>query len=207
MIPDLIVTDILMPGIDGTELCTRLKNDYRTSHIPIIMLTAKATPEDKLRGLQSGADDYISKPFNMPELITRISNLLSMRDKLKLKYDKFNILGAGNEIPETTDDRFMERVIKIINSNLRDHAFDVGSLQEKIGMSKTHLTRKIEVLTGLSPGKMIRNIRLERAAELLKTHTGNITEVSNSVGISNPSGFTKAFKKYFGVSPKDFAKR
>jgi len=205
MIPDLIVTDILMPGLDGTELCTQLKNDDRTSHIPIIMLTAKSTSEDKLRGLLSGADDYIFKPFNISELITRISNLLSMRDKLKLKYDRFNILGTGNEIPETTDDRFMDRVINIINASLRDHTFDVRSLQEKIGMSKTHLTRKLEVLTGLSPGKMIRNIRLERAAELLKTRAGNITEVSNSVGISNPSNFTKAFKKHFGVSPKDYA--
>jgi signal transduction histidine kinase/DNA-binding response OmpR family regulator/streptogramin lyase len=206
MMPDLVVTDIIMPDLDGIKLCTQLKNDERTSHIPILMLTAKATSEDKIAGLQSGADDYIIKPFIMAELVTRISNLLELRNKLRLKYSKFHLLETDNETPVSVDDRFMAKVLKIINANFRDFSFDVASLQEHLGMSKTHITRKLKVLTGLSPGIIIRNVRLEKAAKLLLSKKGNITEIANSVGLSNPSNFTKSFRKYFGVSPKDYAK-
>jgi signal transduction histidine kinase/ligand-binding sensor domain-containing protein/AraC-like DNA-binding protein len=206
MMPDLIVTDIMMPDLDGLKLCTLLKNDERTSHIPIIMLTAKATEEDKITGLKTGADDYIVKPFNMTELSTRISNLLVLRDKLRLKYSKYHLLETGNKPPESVDERFMNRVLKIVKANLRDYSFDVGSLMEQIGMSRTHLTRKLKILTGFSPGVLIRNIRLEKAAELLSGKAGNITEIANSVGISNPASFTKSFRSYFGVSPRDYLK-
>ena len=207
MMPDLIVTDIMMPDIDGIKLCTQIKNDERTSHIPIIMLTAKATSEDKITGLQSGADDYIIKPFSMPELRTRISNLLALRDKMRLRYDKFHIIGTGRETPKSVDDRFMARVYNIISSNLSDYRFDVGALHKQLGMSKTHLTRKLKILTGLPPGILIRNIRLEKGAELLRRKNGNITEIANSVGISNPANFTKSFRIYFGVSPKEYEKK
>jgi signal transduction histidine kinase/ligand-binding sensor domain-containing protein/AraC-like DNA-binding protein len=203
MMPDLIVTDIMMPDLDGMELCTILKNDELTSHIPVIMLTAKATSEDKIAGLKTGADDYLVKPFIMAELSTRISNLLLIRSRLKLKYSKFR-LPEKDYPPESVDDRFMMRVLKIINTKIEDYSFDVGTLIEQLGMSRTHLTRKMKILTGMSPGNMIRNIRLEKAAELLLEKTGNITEVANSVGISNPSHFTKAFRDYFGVSPKKY---
>jgi AraC-like DNA-binding protein len=197
----------MMPDVDGIKLCTQLKNDERTSHIPIIMLTAKATSEDKITGLRTGADDYIIKPFNMLELSTRISNLLALRDKLRLKYDRFHILGIGKETPISVDDKFIARVVNIINSNLNDYRFDVGLLCELVGVSKTHLNRKLKILTGLPAGIMIRNIRLEKGAELLRRKIGNITEVANSIGISNPSGFTKSFRIYFGVSPKEYEKK
>lgn len=206
MMPDLIVTDILMPDLDGIILCTQLKNDERTSHIHIIMLTAKATTDDRITGLKSGADDYIIKPFNIAELNARISNLLTLREKLRLKYSKFYALEANKEMSDSVDDRFMVKVLKIIKANIRDHSFDVGTLHEQIGMCKTHLNRKLKVLTGLSPGTLIRNIRLEKAAELLRARTGNITQIANSVGISNPSNFTRSFRNYFGVSPKDYSK-
>ncbi len=206
MIPDLIVTDIMMTDLDGIKLCSQLKNDERTSHIPIIMLTAKATIDDRIEGLKSGADDYIVKPFNMAELETRISNLLALRDKLKIRYAKFYVPESGKDMQGSVDDRFMARVLIIINANLRSFTFDVGSLHEQLGMSRMHLTRKLKILTGLSPGLIIRNIRLEKAAELILTKKGNITEIANSVGISNPSNFTKSFRNYFGVSPKDYVK-
>jgi len=206
MMPDIIVTDIMMPDLDGIELCRQLKNDERTSHIPVIMLTAKATTEDRVTGLKSGADDYIVKPFSMSELETRITNLLSIREKLKKKYSRFYTQSEGKQTSESVDDKFMNKVLDIINANLRDFSFDVANLQYQLGMSRTHLTRKLKILTGLSPGGLIRNIRLEKAAGMLKVKAGNITEVANSVGISNPSNFTKAFKKYFGVSPKNYAK-
>jgi AraC-like DNA-binding protein len=170
------------------------------------MLTAKATSEDKISGLKTGADDYIFKPFNMMELSTRISNLLTMRNRLRLKYSKFHLLETGDKPPESVDDRFMIRVLKIVSANIRDYTFDVASLMEQVGMSRTHLTRKLKILTGLSPGAFIRNVRLEKAAELLSAKAGNITEIANSVGISNPASFTKAFRTYFGVAPKYYAK-
>nr|MDP4224687.1 hybrid sensor histidine kinase/response regulator transcription factor [Bacteroidota bacterium] len=164
MMPDLIITDIMMPDLDGISLCKLLKNDERTSHIPVIMLTAKATTEDKIAGLRTGADDYIVKPFNMTELTERISNLLAMRDRLKLKYGKFNLLDIGANPPESVDDRFMIMVLKAVRDNIKDYSFDVGSLQEQLGMSRTHLTRKLKILTGFAPGALIRNLRLEKAA-------------------------------------------
>jgi len=206
MMPDLIVTDIMMPDLDSIQLCNRLKNDERTSHIPVIMLTAKATTDDRMAGLKSGADDYIIKPFNMSELVVRISNLVLLREKLRLKYNRFYALDAGKEISGSLDDKFLHKVLEIINRNLRDFSFDVGNLVEHLGMSRTHLTRKLKILTGLTPGALIRNIRLEKAAELLLKKGGNVTEVANSVGISNPSSFTKSFRDYFGVSPKDYSK-
>ncbi len=207
MMPDIIVTDILMPDIDGIKLCTQLKNDERTSHIPIIMLTAKATTDDKLEGLRSGADDYIVKPFIIDELKIRIANLLVIREKLKLKFLNIRIPETISEKPESVDEMFMQKVVRVINENITNFEFDVGILHERMGMSRMHLSRKLKVLTGLSPHVLIRNIRLEKAAGLLIKNAGNITKIAYSVGFSNASGFTKAFRDYFGVSPKKYSKQ
>lgn len=207
MIPDLIVTDIMMPDLDGIQLCSKLKNDERTSHIPVILLTAKATTDDKLQGLRSGADDYIIKPFLMEELTTRVENLLALREKLRMKYTRPAATAAIVEKPESVDDRFMAKVIRIIGENVSNFDFDVEMLHERLGMSRMHLSRKIRILTGTSPHIFIRNLRLEKAGELLLKKSGNITEIAYSVGFSNPSGFTKAFREYFGVSPKNYSKQ
>jgi signal transduction histidine kinase/AraC-like DNA-binding protein len=207
MMPDLIVTDIMMPDIDGIQLCTRLKNDERTSHIPVILLTAKATADDKLQGLRTGADDYIVKPFLMEELSTRVENLLALREKLRLKYIKPAAPAAIVEKPESVNDRFMAKVIRIIGENVSNFDFDVEMLHERLGMSRMHLSRKIRILTGTSPHLFIRNLRLEKAGELLLKKSGNITEIAYSVGFSNASGFTKAFREYFGVSPKKYSRQ
>jgi signal transduction histidine kinase/DNA-binding response OmpR family regulator len=206
MMPDIIVTDIMMPDVTGIVLCAQLKNDERTSHIPIIMLTAKTTMDDKLEGLRSGADDYIIKPFIMDELKARIANLLTIRENLKLKYREFTTSEQGGKNTKSIDDIFLERTIRIINENISDFDFDVGKLHERMGMSRMHLSRKLRILTGLSPHILIRNIRMQKAAELLVKNAGNITEIAYSVGISNASGFTNAFRDYFGVSPKKYSK-
>ena len=204
VIPDLVITDVIMKDIDGFTLCERLKGDERTSHIPILILTAKATGEDRIKGLKVGADDYMVKPFSMAELKARIANLLAQREQLRLKYS--NILGIKLEKneKESVDERFMRKVVSIVNENIRDFNFNVRSLHVQLGMSRTHLHRKLKVLTGVSPVVLIRNIRLEKAALLLKNKSGNVVEIANSVGISNPSYFTKCFREYFGVLPKDF---
>ncbi len=206
MMPDLILTDIMMPDIDGIQLCLQLKSDERTSHIPVIMLTAKATTDDKIEGLRAGADDYIIKPFYIEELKTRISNLLAIREKLRRRFEKFPFPSVGADIAMSVDEVFLARTINIINENLRNYTFDSGTLQEHLCMSRMHLTRKLKILTGLSPAVLIRNLRLEKAAELLHRKNGNITEIANSVGISNPSNFTKSFRHYFGESPRDYCK-
>ncbi len=205
MIPDLIITDLMMPGMDGVSLCSLLKNDERTSHVPVIMLTAKATADERIEGLKSGADDYISKPFNMTELKVRVSNLLEQREKLRLKYRNGLIFSLSDKTSASVDDKFMEKIYNIIRENIGDFNFDSAALHEKAGMSRVHLFRKLKAITGIPPSTLIRNIRLETGAAYLLSNTGNITEISNSVGISNPSYFTKCFKKYFGVSPKDYA--
>ncbi|MBG0858753.1 MAG: response regulator [Bacteroidales bacterium] len=206
MMPDLIVTDIMMPDLDGISLCDRLKNNELTSHIPVILLSAKSTLADKIKGLESGADDYIIKPFSIDELKIRISNLMSLREKLRLKYSNLGRFTARKDNIKSVDDRFMEKVIHIIEENVRDFDFSVALLHEKAGMSRMHLTRKLKILTGLTPGILIRNIRLEKSAELILHKAGNMTEIANSVGFSNPSYFTKSFRQYFGVSPKNYSK-
>ncbi len=207
MMPDIIVTDIMMPDIDGIQLCTQLKNDERTSHIPVILLTARATMENKLEGLRSGADDYIIKPFLMDELKTRIANLLAIREKLKLKYMNPAAMASSIEKPESVDDMFIAKVVRVISENISNFDFDVEMLHERLGMSRMHLSRKIRILTGTSPHVFIRNLRLEKAGEFLLKKSGNITEIAYSVGFSNASGFTKAFRNYFGVSPKKYSKQ
>jgi DNA-binding response OmpR family regulator len=207
MMPDLILSDIMMPDIDGIQLCNKLKNDEHTSHIPIILLTAKSTIDEKLTGLKSGADDYVIKPFIMDELKTRISNLLSTREKLKLKYLDPKSLEIIEESRKSPDDRFMEKVIGEIKRNLNNFDFDVAALHSSLGISRMHLSRKLRALTGLSPHSLISRMRLEKAAELIRLNRGNITEIANSVGISNPANFSKSFREHFGTSPRAYMKQ
>jgi len=204
IIPDIIITDIMMDGIDGLTLCKKFRDDERTSHIPIIILTAKATDEDKITGLETGADDYLTKPFNLVELKVRISNLLLQRERLKIRYMGAGAFQVNDPDEESVDDKFMKKVNAIINEKMADFDFDVRALQEELGMSRMHLFRKLKVLTGIAPVVYIRNKRLERAAQMLAHKTGNVTEIANSVGISNPSYFAKCFRDNFGMSPKDY---
>lgn len=207
MLPDLIISDIMMPDTNGLELCSKLKHDELTSHIPIILLTAKATSEDKLSGLKSGADDYIIKPFSLEELRARINNLLAIREKLKMKYLSPANSNHDDTLVKSVDYIFMEKVINLINNNISNFDFDVNFLHNALGISRMHLSRKIRALTGLSPHILIRNIRLEKAASLLRNNAGNITEIANSVGMSNPANFTKSFAEYFGTSPRNYIKQ
>jgi signal transduction histidine kinase/AraC-like DNA-binding protein len=207
-IPDLVIADIIVPNINGLDLCKKLKNDERTSHIPVIILTAKATQDNRIEGLTAGADDYLSKPFDMNELKVRISNLLKQRAKLRLKYGSFaEFPGISETEGNSVDDLFMKKVNSIIIENLKYFDFDVGALQEKLGMSRISLYRKLKALTDQTPSAMIINHRMKAAARMLDEKKSNITEISLSVGYSNPSYFTKSFKDFFGVTPKEFISR
>ncbi len=203
-IPNLIITDIMMPKLDGFQLCSKLKNDERTSHIPVIMLTAKATMHDKINGLEIGADDYIMKPFEADELKARIKNLLQQRERLHEHFRKHGLIDIEDKNITSVDKQFLQKAVSIINEHISDTLFGVEVLAEDMAVSRSLLLKKTEALIGESPNELIRRIRLENAANLLKHNSGNISEIALEVGFSNPSYFAEAFKKQFGVSPSQY---
>lgn len=203
-IPDVIISDIMMPGMDGFELCKELKEDFRTSHIPIILLTAKADISSRIEGLETGADAYIVKPFNQRELLVRMQKLLELRRKLFRRYSSGNNLEVSNDPVIRKEDKFMKKINEIILKNLGDELFNIQILCREIGMSKSQLYRKFNALTNLSAAKYIRTLRMEKAKELLQTTSMNITEVGYEVGLKSVSVFSKVFKEEFGCSPTDF---
>ena len=207
IVPDLIITDLMMPEMDGLELCRKLKTDERISHIPVIMLTAKAEVEDKIEGLETGADDYITKPFNIKELIIRTKNLIEQRKKLKEKYNHQISLEVSETDVKSVDEKFLERARKIIEKNIADCSFDVNSFYPEMGMSRMQLFRKLKALVNQTPGELIRNLRLQRAAHLIQQNYGNVSEVTYEVGFNNLSYFAKCFKEKYGLLPSEWKNR
>ncbi len=203
-IPDLVISDIMMPEMDGLELCRRLKNDERTSHIPVILLTAKAEVEDRLSGLKTGADDYLSKPFEARELLVRIRNLIDQRHRLQERFRKdFSILPDNLELT-SVDRQFITRTVEIIQQNLDNSDLNVGELARQLGMSRQYLNRKINAITGLSSQIFIRSIRLRNAAQMLKNQQASVTEIAYLVGFASPSHFSESFRQEFGYTPSQY---
>jgi DNA-binding response OmpR family regulator len=203
-IPDLIISDIMMPGMDGKELCKKLKNDERTSHIPVIILTARATTHDKIEGLECGADDYIFKPFSIEEIEARICNLLEQRERLRKKYSGYIGLDWSEITVTSLDEQFLKKVTNTISEHLHDFKFDVEALKDKMAMSRSTLFKKLKALTGESPNSLIRIMRLKLAASMIEKNENTITEILMSVGFSNPSYFSRCFRAYFGQTPKAY---
>lgn len=209
-IPDLIVTDVMMPHADGFEVCRTLRNDERTSHIPIVMLTAKADVESKLEGLEYGADAYLAKPFNQKELLVRIRKLLELRQQLRQHY--LSVAGLADSaaprknIPAIPDleDQFIIKIRKIVEANIDNGNFDVELLCREMAMSHSQLHRKLAALTGFSATKFIRYIRLNKAKELLQNQALSITAVAFDAGFNDPSYFGRVFRQEFGVSPQEW---
>jgi len=203
-IPDLIISDVMMPGMDGMELCGKIKGDERTSHIPVIILTARSTHKDKMEGLELGADEYLFKPFNIEELTVRIRNLLEQRERLRKKYA--NMIGMDwNEMSVTTlDEEFLKKITATVTEYMDDFEFDVMSLQDKMAMSRGHLHRKLKALTGESPSSLIRVMRIKAAASMIEKSMDSITEISMNVGFSNPSHFAQCFREQYGMSPRQY---
>jgi len=201
IIPDLIISDIIMPEANGYELCNVLKRDITTSHIPIILLTAKASEESVIQGLEIGADDYITKPFNTKILAARIKNLIDLRCQIQLERKRQMALQPTEISVSSMDETFYKELQNILETNLTDPEFNVEQLCKKLYMGRTSLYRKILALTGEPPTQFIRSYRLQRAAQLLKAHFGNVTEVAFAVGFSNTAYFTKCFKEKFHQLP------
>ena len=201
-IPDLVISDVMMPNMDGYELCQALKTDARTSHIPLVLLTARAEHSDKLTGLETGADDYLVKPFDARELQVRVANLIEQRKKLQSHYRKsLNSFAPTDVQAESMDAVFLQNVRSAVEANLDNENFSVVELGNQIGMSRSQLHRKLSALTGHSPNEVIRNMRLERAKQLLEKKAATVSEVAYMCGFNSPAYFSKCFKDYFGVTP------
>ena len=203
---DIIISDVMMPEMDGLEFCRALKSNLETSHIPIILLTAKNTVEDRIECYNAGADGYISKPFELKILEARINNFI-MHKKNKQEEFRSNVeVNIDSLEPSSIDKEFLDKVISVINSNMSEGDFDVVQLADALAVSKSSLYRKMKLATGLSPIEFIRNIRLKHGSQLLKDKSISVAEVAYECGFSNPKYFATCFKEEFGVTPKEYQK-
>ena len=203
---DLVLTDIMMPEMDGFDLCKNIKNNLDYSHVPVVLLTAKNDMDSKIQGLKMGADAYVEKPFSMSHLITQLTTLLNNRRREKEAFMRKPFLSIQHIGMNKADEQFIRNVIDIIQENITDSDFNVERLSESVFMSRSNLHRKIKALTELSPTDFIRLIRLRKAAELIRSGEYRIGEVCYLVGINSSSYFIKLFQRQFGVTPKEFAK-
>ncbi len=203
-IPDLIISDIMMPRMDGIEFCHLIKTNIDTSHIPVILLTARVDDETKYKGIETGADDYISKPFEMEYLILRIKNLLKTREHLRNLFKKNLDLEPSAITLTSADDAFLKKLMEIIEAGIPDSEYSVEAMEKEIGMSHTHFYRKVKSLTGQSGKELLQNMRLKRAANLISQDQLRISEVAYMTGFTNPKYFSKCFKEKYGVSPSEY---
>jgi YesN/AraC family two-component response regulator len=202
-LPDLVITDWMMPGMSGINLCRALRQNPKTNHIPIVILTSKSSQESQIEGMQSGADDFVSKPFNADILEIRVNTLLEAKDRLRKNWQKQMIQQELSEgkMP-IFEDAFLVKATQLIIDHLSDPEFDVEDLEKGLDMSKMQLYRKLKNLTSLAGNEFIRSIRLQQAKVLLEAGSLNISEVAYQVGFNDPAYFTRAFKKQYGRTPK-----
>lgn len=217
-IPDIIVSDVMMPVMDGLEFCRRIKEDTLTSHIPVILLTARSTEEQQLQGLGSGADDYMTKPFSAQLLLARIGNLLNSRRKLRLLLDeklkehaKDDMEEKGDEVDvddglNILDRKFLDRLKAVIDKHLSNSDIKIDDIGAEIGLSRVQLYRKLKAITGLAPAEMLRKMRLQKAYDLIKHSDLPISTIAYDTGFSSPGYFSKCFREEFGILPSDVRK-
>lgn len=203
-IPDLIILDIMMPGMDGLTVCRKLKENIKTSHIPIVLLTAKESIASRLQGYQTGADEYITKPFDLNILKTRIRNLIDTRQKLRELFRENLYLEPQELTLESQDRQFLQNVMKVMEENIPNQEFTVDSFAKEVGLSRAVFYRKLPALTGYTPNDFIRIIRLKRAAQLLKDSSLTIKEISFLVGFNTPKYFSMKFRQEYGKSPVEY---
>ena len=202
IVPDIVLSDIMMPVMDGLAFCQQLKTDKAISHIPVILLTARSLDEQRAEGYEHGADAYLSKPFSLRLLFSRIDNLIQSRKKLSKLFSNSDENDAFEKLSNETDKTFAAQLRKIIQDNLSDNEFNVERIGDEIGLSRVQLYRKVKALTGYSPVEMLRKARLTRARHLLQTTERTVSEVAYAVGFSTPSYFSKCYKDEFGENPK-----
>lgn len=202
-VPDIIICDVMMPKMDGFEFLQKLKTNIRTSHIPVVMLTAKVDMMSKHEGLERGAEVYLTKPFNEKELRIRLKKLIEQREKLQQRYVSFNMSKFAKDTSNFIEDQFFEKVHEILEEHIDNSKFGVQELGRSLGLSRTQLYRKFSALTNIAVDKYIRKYRLHKAMNLLKTTDLNMSEIALEVGITSPAYFSRVFKKEFGISPRE----
>ncbi|MEZ4968618.1 MAG: two-component regulator propeller domain-containing protein [Flavobacteriaceae bacterium] len=206
-IPDLVISDIMMPVMDGIAFCHKLKTDFRISHIPVILLTARTLAADKIKGYNTGADDYLIKPFNEKMLNARIKNLLANREMLRNRFLKEGMLHPRDIALNSPDEKFLVDFIKIIEKNIEESDFNMDQLSKKLAMSHSNVYKKVKALTGMTIRDFIKDFRLKKAANLLKHNKFSVFDVCLKVGYTNRRHFSREFKKVFGISPTEYTKR
>jgi YesN/AraC family two-component response regulator len=202
-VPDIIVSDVMMPVMDGLQFCKNLKEDFITSHIPVILLTARSTEIQQMEGYEHGADAYMTKPFRADLLISRIDNLLRSRQQLQVLFKEGQ--QEDKQVKLTTQDKlFLDQLRNVVRERMTNPKLKMDDLGDELGISRVQLYRKVKVLTGLSPVDLLKQMRLERAKVLLNSTTKTVSEIAYEVGFSTPSYFTSCFKKQYGKLPMDF---
>jgi YesN/AraC family two-component response regulator len=202
-VPDIIISDVMMPIMDGLQFCKSLKEDFITSHIPVILLTARSTDTQQMEGYDHGADAYMTKPFRADLLISRIDNLLRSRQNLQVAFKGGQ--QTDEQVKLTTQDKlFMDRLREVVREKMSNPKLKMDDLGDELGISRVQLYRKVKVLTGLSPVELLRQMRLERARTLLNSTTQTVAEIAYEVGFGTPSYFTTCFKKQYGKLPMEF---
>ncbi|MFZ4456474.1 MAG: two-component regulator propeller domain-containing protein [Bacteroidales bacterium] len=206
--PDIILSDLMMPLMSGIEMCATLKNDFETSHIPVVLLTAQTAVEQNIEGLRSGADDYVCKPFNIKILVTRCSNILHNRKVIQDKFTKEPVTSIKTTSNNPLDERFIEKAIELVESNIANDKLDVQMMCSELGLSRTALFTKMKALVGQTPNEFIQTIRLKRAAWML-THypTKKIADIAIEAGFSTSQYFSTTFKEHFGELPSEYRKK
>ncbi len=206
-LPDVVITDWMMPGMSGVNLCRALRQNPKTNHIPLVLLTSKSAQESQIEGMQAGADDFVSKPFNADILEIRVNKLLESKERNRKNWQKQMIQQELSEgkLP-TFEDAFLVKATQLIIANLGNADFDVEDLEKGLDMSKMQLYRKLKMLTSLAANEFIRSIRLQQAKVLLENSKFNISEIAYQVGFNDPAYFARAFKKQYGKTPKSFIK-
>lgn len=202
--PDLILSDIMMPTVDGLQMTKLLKENPLTCHIPVILLTAKASQESKLEGFELFADDYITKPFNMRELLARINAQLANRQMLRSKFEKMITVVPSEVTTSSLDEKFLQQALQVVEANLGDSEFSVDDLCKELVMSRTNIHTKLKAITNQNTTEFIRSIRLKRAAQLIKQNGGTTTEIAYMVGFTSQPYFSRCFKEYFKVAPSEY---
>jgi YesN/AraC family two-component response regulator len=207
LLPDVIISDVVMPGMNGVELCSRLKSDVKTSHIPVILLTARTASEQRLQGFEAGADAYINKPFNAVELTLRVRNLLDTLNNQRKKY-ALDIFQTPRQVTTNgMDEKFLHHIINYIEENIDDPNLDIAALANELNMSSSNLYRKIKSITGMSSIDFVINHKMKYAAHLLLAGTYSVKEVAYMIGFTDARYFSTRFKKYFHYTPTEYVEQ